>query len=151
MPTNTEHYSIGDLSRRTQVKIDTIRYYERVGLLPNPPRTHGGQRVYGDVHCKLLEFVKRGRQLGFALSELRTLVEAGGPGVVTCADTQRVAAAHLSRVRAALETLMNLERVLAGTVEQCSGETIPSCAVIDLLTCAGDDHSIEPISDAPVG
>jgi MerR family mercuric resistance operon transcriptional regulator len=69
-----ETFSIGELSRLTGVNIETIRYYERVDMIPAPPRTEGGRRVYGPTERRLLGFVRRARELGFTLSEIRTLL-----------------------------------------------------------------------------
>jgi len=69
--------SIGELSRRTAVHIETIRYYERVGMLPAPPRTQSGWRVYGASHCRTLGFIRRSRDLGFTLEEIRALLALG--------------------------------------------------------------------------
>ena len=74
-----ENLPIGQLSRLSGVNIETIRYYERIKILPLPPRTVSGRRVYNSTHLRILSFVRRSRELGFSLSQVRTLIRLGGP------------------------------------------------------------------------
>src|SRR5438067_9141564 len=88
--------SIGVLSRRTGVNIETIRYYERIKMLPAPPRTTSGRRVYGPAETRSLTFIRRSRELGFTLDEIRTLLAlSANDGQNTCAEVRRLAASHL--------------------------------------------------------
>lgn len=125
---------IGQLSRRTGVNIETIRYYERIKMLPKPPRTEGGHRVYGPTEERILAFIRRGRELGFTLDELRALIDLGGPLQAPCADVRDIAAKHLSDIRSKLADLRKLERLLAATIKQCEGGTMPECPVLEMLT-----------------
>jgi len=125
--------SIGDLSRETGVNIETIRYYERVKMLPPPPRTGGGRRVYGQEGKRVLAFIRRGRELGFALDEIRALLALAGPGEASCAEVKEIASKHLASVRSKIADLARLEAVLADAVARCNGETVPSCPVLDIL------------------
>lgn len=125
--------SIGDLSRRTGVNIETIRYYEKIKLIPAPPRTAGGRRAYGTAEARLLAFVRRSRELGFTLNEIRALLELGGPGVATCAEVCSIATRHVSTIRAKIADLQRLERFLADHIARCSGDAVPDCAVLDAL------------------
>src|SRR6516164_3829132 len=77
---------IGELSRRIGVHIETIRYYEKIKMLPTPGRTGGGHRVYGPQQARILAFIRRGRELGFTLDEIRALLDLGGPGKASCAE-----------------------------------------------------------------
>jgi MerR family mercuric resistance operon transcriptional regulator len=131
-----EALSIGELSRRTGVHIETIRYYEKIEMLPAPPRTEGGRRVYGQSHVRALAFIRRARDLGFALDEIRALLDLGGPGRASCAEVRDIASAHLASVRAKLADLVKLETILAEAVARCTGEAAPACPVLDIL-----DHS----------
>ena len=70
----TQHFGIGSLSSQTGVKVETIRYYEKEALLPSPPRTAGGHRSYSEDHMKRLTFIRRCRQLGFSMEEIRALL-----------------------------------------------------------------------------
>ena len=86
--------SIGELSRLTDVNIETIRYYERVGIMPPPPRTEGGRRTYAEDHLKRLTFVRRSRELGFSLDEVRALLGLVGGHTLTCAEVRNMARGH---------------------------------------------------------
>jgi MerR family mercuric resistance operon transcriptional regulator len=125
--------AIGALSRRTGVNIETIRYYERVGILSAPPRTEGGHRVYGSQATRMLIFIRRARELGFGLEEIRALLDLAHPGKASCADVRAIAARHLHEVRAKIADLAKLERLLAKTIKQCSGKAVPECPVLDVL------------------
>ena len=132
-PSRAEALAIGELSRLTGVNIETIRYYEKSRILPAPPRTAGGHRVYGPRERRTLAFIRRGRELGFTLEEVRALLDLGGPGKVSCAEVREIAAHHLKDIRAKIRDLVKLERLLARTIARCSGRTVPDCPVIDIL------------------
>lgn len=125
--------SIGQLSRQAGVHIETIRYFEKVELLEKPGRTKGGHRVYGDSHVRALSFIRRARELGFTPTEVRAILTLGGPGSACCDQVREIAVHHLEQVRSKLADLANLERLLASTVERCSGGHVPDCPVIDML------------------
>jgi MerR family mercuric resistance operon transcriptional regulator len=125
--------SIGDLSRLTGVHIETIRYYERVKMLPAPPRTIGGRRAYEGSHRRTLGFIRRARDLGFSLDEIRALLDLNGSGRASCAEVQAVASLHLVNVRAKIADLARLEAVLSETVAQCVSNLTPMCPVLDIL------------------
>jgi MerR family transcriptional regulator, mercuric resistance operon regulatory protein len=124
---------IGELSKRSGVKIETIRYYERVKMLPAPPRTASGRRVYGPTDLRILAFIRRSRELGFSLDEIRALLLLRGPAKASCREVREIAAHHLEDIRAKLDDLTKLERLLAKTVARCSGKTAPDCPVLDIL------------------
>jgi MerR family mercuric resistance operon transcriptional regulator len=125
--------SIGELSKYSGVNIETIRYYERIKMLPAPPRTASGRRVYGPAEKRTLAFIRRSRDLGFTLEEIRALLALGGPERAPCADVHKIASAHLTNVRNKLADLMKLESILAETVAQCSDGATPDCPVLDVL------------------
>jgi MerR family transcriptional regulator, mercuric resistance operon regulatory protein len=124
---------IGQLSRLSGVNIETIRYYERVKMLPAPPRTASGRRVYDSTHLRILAFIRRSRELGFSPSEIRTLLRLGGPERASCRQVRKIAAHHLEYIRAKISDLRNLERLLDATVARCTGTTAPKCPVLDIL------------------
>jgi MerR family mercuric resistance operon transcriptional regulator len=124
---------IGELSRVTGVHIETIRYYEKIKMLPAPGRTTGGHRVYGPQEVRLLGFIRRSRELGFTLDEIRALLDLGGPGKASCAEVRGVAKRHLEDIRAKIKDLKKLERLLGRTVARCSGKKVPDCPVLDIL------------------
>lgn len=129
--------AIGEMSRLTGVNIETIRYYERVGMLATPPRTEGRRRVYDLGHVRALGFIRRARELGFAPAEVKALLALGGPGAASCGEVREIAAHHLERVRAKMVDLARLETLLASTIERCVGDTAPDCAVMDMLEAIG--------------
>ena len=131
-----EALPIGELSKRSGVNIETIRYYERVKLLSPPPRTAGGRRIYDSRGLRILVFIRRSRELGFSLGEIRTLLRLGGPEKASCREVRAIAAHHLEDIRSKLHDLKKLERLLATTVSKCSGRTAPDCPVLDILDIA---------------
>ncbi len=128
-----EGIPIGELSRLTGVNIETIRYYEKIKMLQAPPRTAGGHRSYGPTETRTLAFIRRARELGFALDEIRALLDLGGPGGASCAEVRKIAAHHLDDIRAKIADLRKLERLLAKTIARCSGKRVPDCPVIEIL------------------
>jgi MerR family transcriptional regulator, mercuric resistance operon regulatory protein len=125
--------AIGELSRLTGVNIVTIRYYEKIKMLRPPPRTRGGRRVYGPGESRVLAFIRRGRELGFPLDDIRALLALGAPGKASCADVREIAKHHLDDIRSKIADLKKLERLLATTIAQCSGSTVPDCPVVSIL------------------
>lgn len=124
---------IGALSRLSGVNIETIRYYERIKMLPAPPRTGGGRRIYDARDLRILVFIRRSRELGFSLDQIRTLLRLGGPERASCREVREIATHHLQHIRAKLRDLEKLERLLARTVAKCTGKTAPDCPVLDIL------------------
>jgi MerR family transcriptional regulator, mercuric resistance operon regulatory protein len=101
--------SIGRLAALTGVHLETIRYFERIGLMPTPGRTDGGHRVYSDVHRRRLAFVQRARKLGFSIEDIRALLALSEPTRRSCREVEVIAAAHLANVRAKITDLTRLE------------------------------------------
>lgn len=128
-----ENILIGELSKHSGVNIETIRYYERVEMLAPAPRTAGGRRVYDMTDLRILIFIRRSRELGFSLDEIRALLRLGAPGTASCREVREIAASHLEDIRAKLSDLKKLERLLSKTVARCSGRTAPDCPVLDIL------------------
>src|SRR5262249_56974720 len=129
----SEDLPIGELSKRSGVNIETIRYYERIKMLPLPLRTASGRRLYGRRDVRILAFIRRSRELGFSLDEIRALLRLGGPEKASCREVREIAALHLEDIRAKLSDLRKLERLLAKTVARCSGKMAPDCPVLDIL------------------
>src|SRR5262252_2657995 len=100
-----EHIPIGEVSRLTGVNIETIRYYERIKMLPAPQRTASGRRVYGPHEARILAFIRRSRELGFSLDEIRALLRLGAPGKASCGQVKAIANHHLQDIRAKLGDL----------------------------------------------
>jgi MerR family mercuric resistance operon transcriptional regulator len=124
---------IGELSRRTGVNIETIRYYERSGVMPRPPRTGGGHRAYTQDFVKRLAFVSRSRQLGFSLEEIRSLLGLVDEHEYTCADVRELTLRHAAEARRKIADLKKLERTLKEMAAQCHGDRVPDCPIVDAL------------------
>ncbi|MCZ6560243.1 MAG: helix-turn-helix domain-containing protein [Gammaproteobacteria bacterium] len=125
--------SIGALSKRTDCKIETIRYYERQGLLPKPPRSAGGHRIYPEDHLKRLTFIRRCRNLGFTMAQIRELLGLVDEHQYSCQDIKTLTMDHVEEIREKIGTLQQLEQALLQMAAECSGDSIPSCPVIDAL------------------
>ena len=125
--------TMGQLSKRTGCNIETIRYYERIGLLPAPPRTQGGHRLYGESDLRRLAFIRRSRELGFTVDEVRSLLRLVDDRSYTCAEVRSLTLEHLTEVRKKIADLRRLRKTLAGIVARCAGDTVPECPVIDAL------------------
>jgi MerR family mercuric resistance operon transcriptional regulator len=128
-----ENVPIGELSRMTGVHIETIRFHERIKMLPAPPRTASGRRIYGSQQARILAFIRRSRELGFSLDDIRAPLRLGGPDKASCREVREIATRHLEDIRAKLDDLKKLERLLSKTVARCSGRTAPDCPVLDIL------------------
>ncbi len=125
--------AIGRLAKHTGTKIETIRYYERVGLWSAPARSAGGYRLYGTAHLKRLNFIRRARALGFSIEEVRTLLRLADERKRPCSEVRVVAEAHLRDVHAKIADLRAMERVLKETVARCADGTGTHCPLIDAL------------------
>ena len=126
---------IGELSRRTGVNIETIRYYERIELLPHPSRSASGRRIYGLPETRTLSFIRRSRGLGFTLDQIRALLGLSAKdGRAACADVRELAASHLAEVQAKIADLREMERVLAEAVRRCDRGEAPGCPLIEALS-----------------
>lgn len=123
----------GELARCTGCNLETIRYYEKIGLLPEPPRSASDYRVYDESHIRRLRFILRGRELGFAIDEIRGLLELVDGGMQTCAEVKARTEHHLTDVRAKITDLRRIETILKRTAAQCSGDAAPQCPILEAL------------------
>lgn len=121
------------LAQRTGCNLETIRYYEKIGMMPDPPRTASGYRIYDDSHVARLGFILRARELGFAIEQICGLLDLVDGGTQTCAEVKERTERHLADVRAKIADLRRIEKVLASTAAQCSGDEVPECPVLDAL------------------
>lgn len=127
--------TIGRLARASGVNLETIRYYERMGLMPEPPRTAGGHRLYEEAHRRRLSFVRRARELGFTLEQIRELLRLADEEGQPCSAVVQIAGGHLEDVRRKIADLTRLEGILAGAVDRCAHTAVgPSCAVLEMLS-----------------
>lgn len=122
-----------ELARRTGCNLETIRYYEKIGVMPEPSRSPSGYRIYDQSHVSRLRFVLRARELGFAIEQIRGLLALVDSGNQTCAEVKERTERHLADVRAKIADLKRIENVLAATAAQCSGENVPECPVLQAL------------------
>ncbi len=124
--------TIGALGKATGVNIETIRYYERIGLLPEPDRTPAGYRQYGPEHLRRLAFIRKGRELGFNIEAIRTLLRLAEHPETPCQDADRLASDHLAEVDRKIEELTRLRDALR-QMTNCCGQTVAHCRIIDAL------------------
>lgn len=129
-------FRIGDLARATGTKVETIRYYERTGLLPQPPRTPGNYRAYESAHMARLGFIRRARDLGFSIEQIRTLLDLAYQRDESCETVDALVAEHLVEVDRKLADLAALRRELAALAGRCRESTIADCRIIQALTPA---------------
>ena len=128
--------SIGAMARETGVKVPTIRYYEQIGILPDPGRTQGNQRRYGAAERDRLAFIRHARDLGFSIDAIRDLIALEGDPEAPCTDADRIAAEQLGDIRARIARLQALERELM-RITACTGQSAGECRVLHALA----DHS----------
>ena len=132
-----EYFPIGSLSERSGVNIETIRYYERVGLLPKPQRSAAGYRLYHPTDSDRLCFIRRARDLGFSLDEIRRLLGLADQKSRSCRRVHDIAVDHLAEVRAKIGDLRRMERVLVAMVTACAQGTMPACPLLETLAQSG--------------
>jgi DNA-binding transcriptional MerR regulator len=130
--------SIGRLAQETGVKVATIRYYERVGLLPAPERSAGNQRLYGDAAMRRLAFIRHARELGFPLDAVRDLLHLADDPERPCDEVDAIAREQLAQVRRRITRLEALAGELTRMLAQCEGERVADCRVIEVL----GDHAL---------
>jgi DNA-binding transcriptional MerR regulator len=129
---------IGDLGLATHTKVETIRYYERIGLLPPPARTASNYRLYTEAHRQRLNFVRHARGLGFEIAEIRSLLDLADDPERDCSEADRIASEHLRTVEQKIARLHALRDELARIVGVCRGGQVASCRVLEAL----GDHSL---------
>lgn len=122
--------TIGAAAKATGVNIETIRYYERIGLLPKPPRGAGGQRLFDDGDRRKLAFIRRCRELGFPLAEIRILLGLAGAESRTCAEVKSLTETQLRNIRGKIADLKRMESALGALAESCEGGSSPDCPIL---------------------
>ena len=125
--------AIGTLAKRTGTKVQTIRYYEQIGILPEPGRTEGGQRRYNDSDLDRLAFVRHARQLGFTLEAIRELLDLSDNPCRSCAEVDSIAQRQLKEVKVRIARLQALEKELKRMLHECSRDTVADCRVLEVL------------------
>lgn len=129
---------IGELAAAVHTPVDTVRHYEKTGLLPSPPRQSNGYRFYGEVHLQRLAFIRRCRLLGLGLEDIRRLLQAASDPGADCATVDALIAAHLQTVRKQLVALQTLEHELTELRRCCGGQPprdVAHCGILAALAC----------------
>lgn len=129
-----KQFTIGDLAKATGTKVETIRYYERIGLLPEPGRTSGNYRSYNPKHLGRLSFLRRARDLGFSLEQVRALLGLSDQRRRSCEAVDRIAREHLAEVDRKIADLTALRRELHSVISQCGHGTVEECRIIEALS-----------------
>lgn len=128
---------IGELARRTAVKVPTIRFYEQIGLLPTPPRTTGNQRRYGKPEVDRLNFIRHARELGFEVDDIRELLVMASEPQASCHQADSIARNHLGEIERRIAGLQALKLELGRMIEECGHGRICDCRIIEVLA----DHA----------
>ncbi len=130
-----DQFSIGALAKEVGVKVVTIRYYEQIGILPSPERTEGNYRSYNRSHAERLRFVRRCRELGFLLEQIRDLLRLSSENAETCQDVCAIADRHLDSVESKLADLKRLASELRRIRVSCSGKRpMAECRIIQAIS-----------------
>lgn len=136
--------TIGDLARRTGVKVPTIRYYEQIGLLAAAPRTEGGQRRYGADELKRLAFIRHARDLAFDVEDIRQFLALTETPQRSCHEADSIALRHLAEIEARIRSLQSLRDELRRMVEECGHGRICECRILEVIgdhgQCGHDTH-----------
>jgi Cu(I)-responsive transcriptional regulator len=132
MPSDTP-FNIGALARATGTKVETVRWYEKVGLLPAPARSTGNYRTYGEAHLGRLSFIRRARELGFSLDQIRALLGLVGQPDLPCEAVDAIAREHLAEVDRKIADLQALRRELDLLISQCGCGTVSECRIVEAL------------------
>jgi DNA-binding transcriptional MerR regulator len=125
--------TIGRLSERTGCKVQTVRYYEQIGLLPAPARSAGNQRLYGREHLQRVGFIRHCRELGFPLDTVRDLLALCDQPERSCAQVDKIARAHLQLVQAKISRLTSMQAELERMITECEGGRIADCRIVEAL------------------
>lgn len=129
--------TIGQLARATNTRVETIRFYEKTGLLPVPPRTDANYRAYTRAHLDRLSFIRRARDLGFSLDRVRELLELADDRDRSCVAIDSIATAHRAEIERKIDDLQALKAELDSLIEQCRCGTVAECRIIEALSPHG--------------
>ena len=132
----TSSLRIGDLARRTDTRVETIRWYEKVGLLPPASRTSGNYRAYGGADLARLSFIRKARDLGFSLDQVRTLLDLASDEQVACDSVHDKARAHITEIDRKITDLTALRQELVKLSDSCQRGTVAECRILDVMAPA---------------
>jgi MerR family mercuric resistance operon transcriptional regulator len=132
---HTTPYPIGQLAKQANCKVETVHYYEKIGLMPEPPRTEGGHRVYALSHIKRLNFIRRSRELGFSIEQIKELLKFIDEPNHYCGEVKAMAMLQAREVQKKIDDLQRLQFALNKMVNLCKGSSysIDNCPIIDAL------------------
>ena len=142
-------FAIGELASLSGVRVETIRYFERIGLLSHPQRTAGGHRLFSSADLDRLNFVHRARDMGFSQAEVRVLLSLSAGDLTPCGDVKAMAEKHLSMIRKKIDDLQELEKSLSSTIAQCTGGKVSKCPVIEAIAGEEGKTASAAAADAP--
>ena len=128
---------IGALAKATGTKVETVRYYERIGLLPPPERTSGNYRSYTPAHVARLSFIRHARGLGFDIADIRSLLDLADQPERDCGEVDRIASGHLHAVAEKIARLLLLQDELSRMLGQCRGGQVGTCRIMEVLADHG--------------
>ncbi len=131
-------YSIGQMAKTGHCKVQTIRYYEQIGLLDKPGRSQGNQRIYTKQQLDRLKFIRHSRELGFSLDHIREILQLSTNPNHSCSQVDQIARSHLKEVESKIKRLNDMKKELKRMLGQCSGQQVADCRIIEVLS----DHQL---------
>lgn len=131
-------YSIGQLAKNCDCKVQTLRYYEEIELIPKPARNQGNQRIYSETHRKRISFIRHSRQLGFSLDQIRQILNLTDDPDQPCDAVNSIAKEHLDEVTYKITRLQEMQKELERMVNECSAERVADCRIVEVLA----DHTL---------
>jgi len=135
---NTTPFTIGQLAKQAKCKVETVHYYEKSGLMLEPPRTEGGHRIYALLHIKRLNFIRRCRELGFSIEQVKELLKFIDEPNHYCGEVKAMAMLQAREVQQKIDDLQRLQLALNEMVSRCkAGDSIDDCPIIDALYVDG--------------
>lgn len=138
-------YSIGQMAKAGNCKVQTVRYYEERGLLPTAARSSGNQRIYTQDHMNRLSFIRHSRELGFSLDQIQEILELNDKPTHSCTAAHDIAHNHLDDVKYKIKRLQSMKRELERMINECSGGQVSQCRIIEVLSnhqlCMARSHS----------
>lgn len=134
----SQDFMIGELAARTGCKVQTIRYYEEIGVMPPAVRAANNRRMYDDTHLERLTFIRHSRELGFSLDDIRSLLALADQPDRPCDEVDEIACNHLSEVERKIASLKVMENELRRMISHCAGGTVSDCRIIKVLA----DHNL---------
>ncbi|MCU7933548.1 MAG: helix-turn-helix domain-containing protein [Candidatus Thiodiazotropha sp. (ex Dulcina madagascariensis)] len=132
------------MAKAGNCKVQTIRYYERIGLLPEPERSDGNQRIYRQHYMDRLGFIRHSRELGFSLERIREILALSDDPSHSCEEVDRIARNHLLEVESKIKRLQSMRKELRRMIDQCTGNQVSECRIIEVLSnhalCLAESH-----------